>query len=281
MILERKPHYKQLHKKLLRLKANPLNNNKFLKLILESVRTKTVYRRIAGQVVKKEIVLRRFAEIAKKKRKKWEPFLRMLVKANKFFQKYRPYTFHSHNVSKFASQGNSFTKQYRKDLITKKIFNNYYGGLRRKYLKKQMTKVFKSSQLKNSSRNICAELFESRLDSVLKKASFCSTIKEARQIIKHKHIKVNGTIESNYAHILKQGDYVQVKHCSRSIIKPKLKNKFSENFNLVIWPLNPGYLNINYNTLEIVFGDVNGFRFSSSFTFKNDLERVVESHYRH
>jgi hypothetical protein len=85
MILERKPHYKQLHKKLLRLKANPLNNNKFLKLILESVRKKTVYRRIAGQVVKKEIVLRRFAEIAKKKKKKMGTFLTNVSKSEQIF----------------------------------------------------------------------------------------------------------------------------------------------------------------------------------------------------
>lgn len=281
MSLERKPHYKQLHKKLLRLKSNPLNNNKFLKLILESERNKTVYQNIGGQTVRKEIVIKRFAEVAKKKRKKWEPFLRLLVKANKFFQKFRPYTFHTHSVSKFASQGNSFTKQYRKDLLTKKIFNNYYGGLKRKYLKKKMTAIFNSPHLKRSSRNICAQIFESRLDSVLKKANFCSTIKEARQIINHGHILVNGIIESNYAHGLKQGDYVQVKPSSRNILKRKLKNKFSSNFNLLIWPMNPDYLDINYNTLEIVFGNINGFKFSSSFAFKNDIERVIESHRRH
>lgn len=281
MILKRKPHYKELQKKLIRLKANPLSNHKFLKLILQSTKKKKIYEIVDGRIKKRTIIIKRFAEIPKKKRKKWGLFLRLLEKSNKFFQKYRPYTFHKYKVSKLASPGNSFIKQYKNDLFTKKIFTNYYGNLKKKYLKKQMTEIFKSSKHKKNYKNICVEFFESRLDSVLRKSNFCSTIKEARQMIRHRHIKVNGIVENNYAHILKQGDSVMIKPCSHSIIRSNIRNKFTRNFNLVIWPMHFEYLNINYRTLEIIFGNINKTRFSSSFPFRLGVSRVVESCSRH
>ena len=279
--MKKKKKYKLQHKKLLRLKTNTLNNNKFLRLIIESEKTITKRRKEFGQIIIEKIIIRRFAEIAKKKKEKWRFFQRQLVKANQFFQKYRPHTFHTHKVSKLASQGNSFSKQYRHDLFTKKIFINYYGGFKRKYLKKQMTILFKTTKSKESYRNLCAQLFESRLDSALKKAYFCSTIKEARQIIRHKHVKVNNRIETNYTYTLKPGDYVKIKKSSWKMIRTKIRKNFIERFNLIIWPTIPDYLSVNYRMLEIIFVDISRFRFSSSFTFKNELERVTESFRRH
>jgi small subunit ribosomal protein S4 len=280
MVLEKKKKYKLLYKKLVRLKVNPLNNNKFLELVLESQTEKVIYQRFAGQVMKKTIIIRRFGEIEKLKRKKWERFLRVLIKSTKFFQKYKPYTLNHYDSSKFASQGNSFRKNFRKDLLTKKTFNYFYGGLRRKYLKKKMTAVYTSKQMKNS-RDLCVELFESRLDSVLQLAKFCSTIKDARQLIAHKHVKVNKKIERNSSYILKQGDLIQINTKSRKIIKTKLDNQFKERFDSVLWPMVPNYLSVSYRTLSIVFGKITNFNFSASLNFKNDNARVVETHYRH
>ena len=187
MILEKKNKKKHPHKKLLRLKTNPLNNSKFLQITVEEkekLYTKKITNRYTKEtnIIQRTYTKRHFVEIEKKKKKKWETFLKILVKANDFYQKYKPYTFQS--ISKFASQGNSFKKQFKKNLFTKKIFNIYYGGLKKKPLKKQMTKIYKSFRYKNNTNNICLETFESRLESVLKKTNFCSTIKEAKQIIK-------------------------------------------------------------------------------------------------
>merc|ERR1712137_1461484 len=106
MSLEKKKKYKLLHKKLIRLRVNPLKNSKFLNLV-------TVIKR-----PKENVRIERIVEIGKKKRKKWELFLKRLAKANDFFFKYRAYAFHNYKVQKFASQGNSFNKQHRKDLFT-------------------------------------------------------------------------------------------------------------------------------------------------------------------
>ena len=270
--------YKLFYKNLSRLRVNPLNNNKFLKLTEYEI-PKQVSKKVGGKMIRKTIYLKRYKEVEKLKKQKWKTFIRRLKKANHFFQKYKPYTFNHYRSAKFASPGNSFKKKFKNDLLAKKTFNYFYGELNRKYLKKQMASIYKAKLLKNS-RNLCIEMFESRLDSVLKRAKFCSTIKDARQLITHKHVKVNKKIETNYSCILKQGDLVQIDVKSRKIVKIKLNNLLKEHYNRVLWPLMPDYLVINYRTLNIIFGNIRNFNFSSLLNFQNDTDRVIDSYYR-
>ena len=270
--------YKLFYKNILRLKVNPLNNNKFLKLTKYEI-PKQIFKKIGGKTVKKTVYLQRYKVIGRLEKKKWEPFIRRLEIANRFFQKYKPYTFNHYVSTKFASLGNSFKKQYKNDLLAKKTFSYFYGNLNRKYLKKQMTSIYKTKQLKNY-RNICIEIFESRLDSVLKRAKFCSTIKDARQLIAHRHVMINKTIETNYSCILKQGDLIEIHTKSKKIVKSKLNNLLKENYDKVLWTAVPNYLIINYRTLSIVFGNIKSFNFSSLFTFKKNTDRVIDSYYR-
>jgi ribosomal protein S4 len=270
--------YKLFYKNILRLKVNPLNNNKFLKLTEYDI-SRQVSKKIDGKVVQKTITLKRYKEVGRLHKQKWKTFIRRLQKANHFFQKYKPYTFNHYSSTKFASPGNSFKKKFKNDLLTRKTFNYFYGELTRKFLKKQMNSIYKAKQSKNS-RNLCIEMFESRLDSVLKRAKFCSTIKDAKQLITHQHVRVNGIIETNYSCILKQGDLIQIGVKSRKIVKNKLNNLLKENYNKILWPAVPSYLVINYRTLNIIFGNIKDFNFSALLNFKNDTDSVINSYYR-
>ena len=260
-----KKRYKPLYKKFLRLRVNPLsnNNNKFLKFKIQTYKQ-----------VKKLVTTKKF------KKKKWEQFINLLKKKIKFYQRLKPHTFYSHKTSKFASPGNSFKRKFRNDLLAKKTFNYMYGGLLKKYLKKRMSEIYQAKNQKDHSR-LFIEFFESRLDAVLYRSRFSSSIKNARQLITHKHIKVNNKIEKNKSYILKQGDLISVNLKSRNIIKKNFKKQFIEKPDLILWPLPPSYLNINYNTLEIVFGNIKDFNFTTSFTFKIDTNSVVTNYYRH
>ena len=75
---------------------------------------------------------------------------------------------------------------------------------------------------------------------------------------------------------------IAVKSESRGIIKEKFKKQLRESSNSVTWPwpLPPSYLTINYKTLEIIFGNIKDFNFSTLFTFKLDTHSIVTSHYR-
>lgn len=270
--------YKLFYKSITRLKVNPLNNNKFLKLTEYKI-PRQIFQNIDGKIIKKTIFLKRYKEVGKLKKQKWETFIRRLEKKTYFFQKYKPYTFNNYSSAKFASPGNSFKKSFKNDLLTKKTFSYFYGELKRNYFKKKMTLIYKAKQAKNS-RNLCIEMFESRLDSVLKRAKFSSTIKDARQLITHQHVKVNGKMETNYSCLLKQGDLVQINVKSQKIVKNKLNNILKENFHKVLWPFVPNYLVINYRTLNIVFGNIQDFNFSSLLNFKNETDKVIHSYYR-
>lgn len=237
--------YKPLYKKFIRLKVNPLNNNKVFKF----------------------------------KRKKWKAFLSKLKRTNKFHTKFKPYTHYNYDASKFASQGNSYKRKFRNDLLAKKTFNYFYGGLLKKYLKTRMTKIYKSKEFRDPLLT-CIEFFESRLDSVLYRSKFCCSIKNARQLIAHKHIKVNNKIERNKSYILKQGDLIQIDSNSVELIKTNLRKQLQEQPNN-LWPMPPFYLTINYNTLEIIFGDVKNYNFSTSFPFKLNINSVITNYYRH
>ena len=132
-----------LYKKFLRLKVNPLSNNKFFKFKLENI---IITKNIGKTYKPTKIATKRFVPIAKFKKEKWSMFLNFLEKklftrknrnkVNFYYRKLKPYTVYSYNASKFASQGNSFKKKFRNDLFAKKIFNALYGGLAKKISKK-------------------------------------------------------------------------------------------------------------------------------------------------
>lgn len=264
---KRKYKYNPLYKNFLSLKVNPLNNNKFLK--------------IRSNIVKyqKKIPIRKWFVFKNTKKKKWQNFLDTQIKAQNFFNRFRPYTNYSYKCSKFASQGNSLTKKFKNNLLAKIAFKYLYGGLSKKYLKSKMTKIYTSKKIRNPI-SICTESFESRLDSVLYKANFCKSVKNAQQLITHKHVKVNGNVEKNKAYILKKGDSITLKLKPLKLIKKALKEKFLNCPDFIIWPIPPKYLNINYKTLEIIVGDIYAFNFSNSFHFKLDTNSVITNSYR-
>ena len=220
------------------------------------------------------------SQIERFKKEKWAKFLDFLKKTNKPYRKFKPYKFYSHETSKFASQGNSFKKRFKNELLTRKVFNYRYGGLRGNYLKDQMTQIYNSKKSQNPMR-ISIEFFESRLDSVLYRSKFSYSVKNARQLIAHKQIKVNHRVERNKSYILKQGDLIEINSKSIEIVKANLDKQFKERPDSILWPMPPNYLTINYKTLEILFGDIKNFDFSTAFTFKIDTNLLITSHYRH
>lgn len=263
MISTKNRKHKPSYKKFIRLKVDPINNDKILQF----------------------------------KKEKWKTFLIRLKIRNSYPKIFKPFSHYNYIITKFASQGNSFKRKFRNDLIARKTFNYLYGGLRKKILKKHSRKIYSSIQFRNYKR-IFLELFESRLDSVLYRSKFTNSIKEAKQLIAHKHIKINNRIEKNRSHILKQGDLIQVDIHASKIIKKNLKKQptktvifsywdkttkknVTKKLKKHIWPIPPSYLIINYNTLEVILGDLKNANFSTFFPFKLNIDSIVTNYYRH
>lgn len=83
---------------------------------------------------------------------------------------------------------------------------------------KQFKNIFKLAAKKkgDTGENFIA-LLESRLDSVIYRSNIAPTIFAAKQLISHKHIKVNGEIVNISSYRLKVGDVVSIRDKSKKM----------------------------------------------------------------
>jgi small subunit ribosomal protein S4 len=64
-------------------------------------------------------------------------------------------------------------------------------------------------------------LLETRLDNIVYRMGFARTRREARQIVGHKHILVNGKCVNIPSYIVKPGDVIEVKENKKSMQRYK------------------------------------------------------------
>ena len=64
-------------------------------------------------------------------------------------------------------------------------------------------------------------LLESRLDNVVFRLGFARTRKEARQIVDHKHVLVNGKCVNIPSYLIKAGDVIEIKESAKSMQRYK------------------------------------------------------------
>ena len=64
-------------------------------------------------------------------------------------------------------------------------------------------------------------LLNSRLDNVIFRLGFARTRKEARQIVDHKHVLVNGKCVNIPSYLVKAGDVIEIREKSKSCARYK------------------------------------------------------------
>ena len=79
--------------------------------------------------------------------------------------------------------------------VLEKPFRNYYE---------------KADQMKGQTGANLMTLLESRLDNVVFRLGFARTRKEARQIVDHKHVLVNGKKINIPSYLIKAGDVIEI-----------------------------------------------------------------------
>lgn len=115
-------------------------------------------------------------------------------------------------------------------LVTEKQFAKYYNNAARK------TGV---------TGTILLQMLESRLDNVLFRAGFAITRKQARQIVNHGHVLVNGKKVDIPSYLVKPQDVVTVKQRSAEFVK-----NVSEMIDMAI---NPAWITIDKAAQKITF----------------------------
>ena len=214
-------------------------------------------------------------KILKFKKQKWNKLQKYSLKQLKFFKRYKIKDQFSLTPIKFASRGNSYQKRFRNNLRNKKIFNLFYGGLKEKYLKNQINSIKKKKNTKLKFQNYqqnTIKFFESRLDTILYRSKFSFSIKNARQLILHGHVLINNNIVKTSSYIVKTNDLIEISKNSKSRLLI-LKNIDRSNF----WPIPPSYLQINYNTLQIIIGLSQSSTFLPLFSHSLKINSLISN----
>lgn len=102
---------------------------------------------------------------------------------------------------------------YGTQLREKQKARRIYGVMER-----QFRNYFeKASSMKGVTGEILLQFLERRLDNVVYRMGFAINRREARQLVRHGHFKVNGKRVSIPSYLIKAGDMVEVKDESKSL----------------------------------------------------------------
>ena len=91
--------------------------------------------------------------------------------------------------------------------VLEKPFRNYYE---------------KAERLSGQTGENLMIMLESRLDNVIFRLGFARTRREARQIVDHKHVLVNGKCVNIPSYLIKAGDVVEIREKSKGDTRYKL-----------------------------------------------------------
>ena len=112
--------------------------------------------------------------------------------------------------------------------VLEKPFRNYYE---------------KADRMKGMTGENLMTLLESRLDNVVFRMGFARTRREARQIVDHKHVLVNGKCVNIPSYLVKAGDTVEIKE------KCKGSERYKGILEVTGGRLVPEWLDVNQDAL--------------------------------
>jgi len=137
----------------------------------------------------------------------------------------------------------SRTSDYGLQLREKQKVKRMYGVLER-----QFRRYFaEAERRKGNTGETLLALLESRLDNVVYRMGFGSTRAEARQLVSHKSITVNGEVVNIASYSVKVGDVVAVREKAKKQLRVTDSVKLAESIGL------PDWVQVDVSKLEGVF----------------------------
>jgi small subunit ribosomal protein S4 len=135
------------------------------------------------------------------------------------------------------------TSDYGNQLREKQKVKRMYGVLER-----QFRRYFEeATRIRGNTGSNLLGLLESRLDNVVYRMGFGSTRAEARQLVSHKAIEVNGKPVNIPSYMVKSGDVIAVRE------KSKKQVRIQEALQLATQVGMPGWVEVNVDKVEGVF----------------------------
>lgn len=117
------------------------------------------------------------------------------------------------------------TTDYGVQLRMKQLIKRYYSVLERQF----RICYQKADQLKGSTGDNLLKILESRLDNVVYRMGFAATRAEARQLVSHKGVTVNGEIVNIPSFLVNPGDVVGIRSKAKGQLRIKAALDLAQN----------------------------------------------------
>jgi len=136
------------------------------------------------------------------------------LKANLWGRPKSPFNSRNYPPGQHGKSKRGKTSDYGTQLEAKQKLKFYYGNMN----ERQFRNVYRKALNKkgNTSENLIG-LLERRLDIVIYRAKFATTVFSARQIINHGHIRVNGKKVNVSSYLVKADDLIEVREKSKDL----------------------------------------------------------------
>ena len=149
------------------------------------------------------------------------------LKVNLWGRPKSPFNKRAYPPGQHGQSKNAKLSDYGTQLQAKQKLKSYYGNIN----ERQFRNVYRKAIMKkgDTAENLIG-LLERRLDSVIYRAKFSSTIFSSRQFINHGHVKVNGKKVNISSALVKEEDAIEIRDKSKqlAIVDIALANKERE-----------------------------------------------------
>jgi len=120
---------------------------------------------------------------------------------------------------------------YAAQLREKQKIRRLYGVLEKQF----HSYYVEANRVKGSTGENLLKLLECRLDNVVYRMGFGATRAEARQLVSHKAILVNGKTVNIASYVVKSGDVVAIREKSRTQLRIQNALNMAEEFGFPTW----------------------------------------------
>ncbi|MDR7871022.1 MAG: 30S ribosomal protein S4 [Tissierellaceae bacterium] len=116
-------------------------------------------------------------------------------------------------ATKGTSRADKKLSNYGQQLLEKQRLRAYYGVMENQFIK--YVRIAKKSE--EQTGHALVKILESRLDNLVYRMGFASSIRQARQMVVHGHILVNGKKVNIPSYLCEVGDTITLKEKSRAV----------------------------------------------------------------
>ena len=165
------------------------------------------------------------------------------LKANIWGRPKSPFNTRAYGPGQHGQSRQGKPSDYGIQLQAKQKLKGYYGNIN----ERQFRNIYKKAAMQkgDTGENLIG-LLERRLDAVVYRARFSTTIFSARQLINHGHVKVNGKKVNIGSYMVSEEDTIEIRDKSKqlAIIDIALANKERET---------PEYIHMDEKNKKVTF----------------------------